>query len=126
MTPDDRKYTRSHTWIRSEGNLAVLGITDHAQRALGDITFVEMPAIGTKAAAGEPCAIIESVKTASDVCSPVDGEVAEVNTALESNPELISKEPYGKGWILKLRNCGAAAPGSLLDAPGYDAVTQSP
>lgn len=122
MTPNDRKYATSHEWIKIEGNVALVGITDHAQHALGDITFVELPAPGKKVAAGAGCAVVESVKAASDIYAPAGGEVLEVNTELDSAPELINQDPYGKGWILKLALDDAAQANGLLDAAGYEAA----
>lgn len=122
MTPTDRKYAKSHEWIKIEGSLAVIGITDHAQHALGDITFVELPAVGKKVDQGASCGVIESVKAASDIYAPVAGEVAEVNRALESAPETINGDAYGAGWILKLKGVDAAQLGALMDAAGYDAA----
>jgi glycine cleavage system H protein len=122
MTPTDRKYAKSHEWIKVEGNLAVIGITDHAQHALGDITFVELPAVGKKIDQGASCGVIESVKAASDIYAPVSGEVAEVNRALESAPEKINGDAYGAGWILKLKGFDAAQLGGLMDAAAYDAA----
>jgi glycine cleavage system H protein len=122
MTPNDRKYAKTHEWIKVEGDQAVIGITDHAQQALGDITFVELPAIGKKVAAGGSCGVIESVKAASDLYAPAAGEVTDVNRALDGSPELINQDPYGKGWILKLKGVNAGNLSGLLDATGYDAV----
>ena len=124
MTPNDRKYAKSHEWIKIEGNVGLIGITDHAQKALGDITFVEMPAIGKKISAGGTCGVVESVKAASDIYTPVSGEVVAVNNDVDSAPELINQDPYGKGWILKLRMYDAEQLKSLLDAAGYDATVQ--
>lgn len=121
MTPDDRKYVKTHEWIKLEGDLAVVGITDHAQEALGDITFLDPRPVGTALAAGAECGVIESVKAASDIYAPVAGEVAEVNAALEAAPELVNQDPYGKGWILKLKGVDPAALGGLLTAAQYEA-----
>jgi glycine cleavage system H protein len=101
--PADRKYSRSHEWIRISGDQAVVGITDHAQRELTDVVFVELPVVGRKLQAGEPCAVVESVKTASDIYVPVSGEVAEINSAIVANPALVNRDPYGEGWFLKLK-----------------------
>ena len=122
MTPDDRKYAKSHEWIKVEGNLAVIGISDHAQRELGDITYIEMPAIGKKVTAGASCAVVESVKAASDIYAPVAGEVVELNKALESAPELVNQDPYGKGWILKLNILDPAKLNGVLNAADYEAT----
>src|SRR5580765_5491507 len=95
--PSDLKYAKSHEWLRVAGNIATLGITDHAQHELTDVVFVELPEVGRKVKAGEACAVVESVKTASDIYSPVSGEIAEVNKAVVENPALVNTEPYGAG-----------------------------
>jgi len=122
MTPDDRKYSKSHEWIKIEGDLAVIGITDHAQKALGDITFVDMPETGKKLEKEKEFGVIESVKAASDLYSPVAGEVAEVNSALDDKPEIVNEDPYGNGWIIKIRGFNADELETLLDAQGYEAT----
>ncbi len=121
MTPDDRKYTKSHEWIKVEDDIAVVGITDHAQEALGDITFVELPSAGESVEAGTECAVIESVKAASDILAPVAGEVSEANTTLDDSPEMINESVYEDGWIFKLRNFDEAEVEALLDADQYEA-----
>jgi glycine cleavage system H protein len=116
--PSDLKYTKTHEWLRTlpDGTVEV-GITDHAQHALGDLVFVEVPEIGRKLAAGEPFAVVESVKAASDVYSPIAGEVTASNPALASEPESINSDAYGMGWLLRLRPpAGAAAPALLSPA----------
>jgi glycine cleavage system H protein len=123
--PTDLRYTKSHEWMRTlpDGTIEI-GITDHAQQSLGDLVFVEVPEAGRKLAAGDACAVVESVKAASDVYSPLSGEVAAGNPALATQPELINKDPYGEGWILRLRpSAGASA--ESLDAAGYTAVAES-
>ncbi|MDQ7011926.1 MAG: glycine cleavage system protein GcvH [Mariprofundaceae bacterium] len=100
--PADLKYTKDHEWVRIDGDTAIFGITDHAQEALGDIVFVELPDIGRNVAAGEAYAVVESVKAVSDVYAPVSGEITEVNEALEGEPELVNTDPYGAGWIVKV------------------------
>ncbi|MEI6351639.1 MAG: glycine cleavage system protein GcvH [Verrucomicrobiota bacterium] len=97
--PDDLKYTESHEWIRPEGANGRVGITDHAQEELTDIVYVELPKIGSKVQAKQPAAVVESVKAAGDIYSPVTGTVVEVNTALEANPALVNTDPFGEGWI---------------------------
>lgn len=124
MTPTDRKYAKTHEWVKLDGATAQVGITDHAQKALGDITFVERARNGKKVEQGKECGVIESVKAASDLYAPVSGEVADSNTALDANPGLINEDPYGKGWILKLKNVNAAQLNSLLDAAAYDAMVK--
>src|SRR2546425_6432733 len=101
--PADLKYAKSHEWVRATGSVATVGITDHAQQELTDIVFVELPAVGRKIKAGEACAVVESVKTASDIYSPVSGEVLEVNPAAVANPALVNEDPYGAAWFFKLR-----------------------
>jgi glycine cleavage system H protein len=120
--PADLKYTKSHEWVRAEddGTLTV-GITDHAQDQLGDMVFVEVPEAGRAVAAGEACAVVESVKAASDVYSPVGGEVVGANAVLADNPELVNRDPYGEGWLWRLRPSDPTALGALLDADGYGA-----
>ena len=119
--PADLRYTRSHEWVRAlpDGSVEV-GITDHAQGALGDLVFVEVPESGRVLAAGDACAVVESVKAASDIYSPLAGEVIAGNAELATTPELINQDPYGKGWILRLRPSGRAAD-VPLDAAGYAA-----
>ena len=115
--PDELQYTRSHEWVRREGETATVGITDHAQDELGDVVFVELPEVGATFDAGEAFGAVESVKAVSDLCAPVGGEVVEVNGALEDAPEKINEDPYGDGWILKLR---AGGEGDLLSAQEYE------
>ena len=100
--PADLKYTKEHEWVRIDGDTAIFGISDHAQEALGDIVFVELPEVGRTVDAGEAYAVVESVKAVSDVYAPVGGEVIEVNKALEGEPELVNTDPYGAGWIAKV------------------------
>jgi len=123
--PDDRKYTKTHEWVRVEGDTVTIGITDHAQEELGDVTFVELPAVGKNVTAGEACGVIESVKAASDLYAPVDGEVAASNDALEDAPERVNEDPYGDGWLFKLKGVDAMALDGLLDAGGYEASLAS-
>ena len=120
-TPGDLRYTESHEWVRKEadGTLAV-GITEHAQEALGDLVFVELPAIGRKLAAGEACAVVESVKAASDIYAPVAGEVIAVNEAVTATPESVNTDAYGN-WLYKLKPANAADADKLLDASSYAA-----
>src|SRR3954469_16206636 len=101
--PGDLKYAKSHEWVRVSGDTAVVGITDHAQHELTDVVFVEVPAVGRKVKAAEACAVVESVKTASDVYSPVSGEVIEANAAVGENPALVNTDPYGQGWFYKIK-----------------------
>lgn len=117
--PEDLAYSESHEWIRIEGNIATIGITDYAQSELGDIVFVEMPDVGQAVAQGGNFGTIEAVKTVEDLVAPASGEVAEINEALEDSPELINTDPYGDGWMIKVRLEDPAAVTGLLDAAGY-------
>jgi glycine cleavage system H protein len=119
--PGDLQYTKSHEWVRTEGDTATIGITDHAQDELGDVVFVELPDEGTTLDAGESFGTVESVKAVSDLYTPIGGEVVEVNSALNDAPEKINEDPYGEGWIVKLRTSGEA---ELLSAEGYEKVLQ--
>ena len=120
MAPEKLRYTKDHEWIRVEGDLGVVGITEHAQSELGDIVFVELPKVGTKLEQSAPFGSVESVKAVSDIYSPVAGEVAEVNTALADAPEKVNEEPYGQGWIMKLRISDASQVEKLMSAAEYD------
>ena len=117
--PADLKYAKSHEWLRLEGDTGTVGITDHAQQELTDIVFVELPAVGRKVKAAEACAVVESVKTASDIYSPVSGEVLEINSALAKKPELVNSDPYGAGWFFKLKLSAPAEAGPLLSPADY-------
>ena len=114
--PQNLKYTSEHEWIRIEGDVAYVGITDYAQEQLGDIVFVDIPTVGETLAAGDTFGTIEVVKTISDLFLPVAGEVLEQNEALEENPELVNNDPYGEGWIIKIKPANAADAEGLLDA----------
>ena len=123
--PAELRYTKSHEWVRKEADGTVtIGITDHAQEALGDLVFVEAPEAGRKVQAGEAVAVVESVKAASDVYASVGGEVVAGNEALADTPELVNTDPYGAGWIMKIRPSNAAAVDALLDAAGYEKVLE--
>lgn len=119
--PSDLKYAKSHEWVRVSDGSATIGITDHAQHELTDVVFVELPAVGRKVKAGEACAVVESVKTASDIYSPLGGEVTEVNRAVVENPALVNSEPYGNGWFFKLKLANPGELNSLLGAEQYQA-----
>jgi glycine cleavage system H protein len=119
--PSDLKYAKSHEWVRVSGGAAALGITDHAQHELSDVVFVELPEVGRKLKAGDACAVVESVKTASDVYSPVSGEVVEVNRAVVDNPALVNSEPYSGGWFCRVKLSDAAELGNLLSPEQYRA-----
>jgi glycine cleavage system H protein len=122
-TPGNLKFLKSHEWARAESDGTVtIGISDHAQNALGDLVFVDVPEVGKKVSAGDACAVVESVKAASDVYSPVSGEVVANNDALGATPELINSDPYGAGWIARIRPSDAAEMAKLLDAAAYDQV----
>lgn len=117
--PTDLKYAKSHEWVRVSGDTATVGITDHAQHELTDIVFVELPAVGRKVKAGEACAVVESVKTASDIYSPVSGEILEVNQVVVDKPELVNTDPHGNGWFYKIKLSDAAELNSLLTSENY-------
>jgi glycine cleavage system H protein len=120
-TPEDLRYTKDHEWVRDNGDGSVtVGITDHAQELLGDLVFVELPEEGAELAAGSECAVVESVKAASDVYSPLDGTVTARNQPLADSPELINSDPYGEGWIFRMRPVDMAELDGLMDAAGYD------
>ncbi|MFR8941723.1 MAG: glycine cleavage system protein GcvH [Bacteroides eggerthii] len=120
--PNDVKYTKEHEWIRQEGDVAYVGITDYAQEQLGDIVFVDIQTVGETLAANEVFGTIEVVKTISDLFLPVAGEVLEQNEALEEQPELVNKDPYGEGWLIKIKPAADADFDSLLDAEAYKAL----
>lgn len=117
--PSDLKYAKSHEWLRMEGEVATVGITDHAQHELTDVVFVELPAKGKNVKAGDACAVVESVKTASDIYSPAGGEVLEVNESVVTNPALVNTEPYGGGWLYKLKLSDPAEAANLLSPTQY-------
>jgi glycine cleavage system H protein len=118
--PSDLKYTQSHEWVRQGQNGALeIGITDHAQSALGDLVFVEVPDVGRALRAGDACAVVESVKAASDVYSPVAGKVTASNGVLASQPELLNQDPYGAGWLFRLETSGSADAAGLMSAAAY-------
>jgi glycine cleavage system H protein len=119
--PADLKYTKSHEWVRQSQNGALeVGITDHAQSALGDLVFVEVPDVGRALSAGEACAVVESVKAASDVYSPLAGKVIANNGALAGKPELLNEDPYGAGWLFRLETSGAVNAAALMSASAYE------
>ncbi|MBA4150208.1 MAG: glycine cleavage system protein GcvH [Verrucomicrobia bacterium] len=117
--PSDLKYAKSHEWVRVEGDVATVGISDHAQHELTDVVFVETPQAGREVKAGEACAVVESVKTASDVYSPVSGAVQEINGALSDNPALVNSDPYGAGWFYKIKLSNPAELEQLMTASEY-------
>lgn len=126
MTPTDRFYTATHEWVKIDGETATIGITDHAQHALGDITYVDLPAVGRTVHADGEFGVIESVKAASDLFAPVAGTVLAVNPALAATPELVNRDPYGEGWLVRLTRADAGAPTGLMDAAAYDAQHAAP
>lgn len=123
--PGDLRYTKSHEWVRVLGPDVVVGITDHAQDLMGDMVFVELPKPGTELVVGKECAVVESVKAASDVYAPLAGEVVEVNEALAGAPETLNSDPYGEGWLFKLRPRDPEAVRALLDAAAYESLLAS-
>ncbi|MCW1884546.1 glycine cleavage system protein GcvH [Luteolibacter flavescens] len=120
--PQNLRYNSSHEWVLLEGDIATVGISDHAQEELTDVVFVELPPVGKTVDVGDPTAVVESVKAASDIYAPISGEVVEVNDAVEADPSLVNTDPYGKGWIFKLKVKNAAQVEALLDAAGYEAL----
>ncbi len=121
----DMRYTSDHEWVRLDGDVATVGITDHAQSALGDLVFVELPEAGREVAAGEACAVVESVKAASDVFAPLAGRVVECNPVLADDPALVNSDPEGQGWFFRLAGVDAAAFTGLLDAAAYAALLEA-
>jgi len=117
--PSDLKYTKSHEWVRIHSTTATIGITDHAQHELTDVVFVELPEVGRKVKAGEACAVVESVKTASDIYSPVSGEIVEMNKAVTDKPDLVNTEPYTGGWFFKIKLSNPAELNALLSPEDY-------
>ena len=121
LIPADLKYAKSHEWVRVAGDVATVGITDHAQHELTDVVFAEPPVVGRKVKAGEACAVVESVKTASDIYSPVSGEVVESNAAIAENSALINSDPYGQGWFFKVRLANPVELDGMLSPDAYQA-----
>ena len=117
--PSDLKYAKSHEWVRVSGDTATVGITDHAQHELTDVVFVELPEVGRKVKAGETCAVVESVKTASDIYSPVSGEIIEVNKPVADNPALVNTEPFAGGWFYKIKLSNPTELNALLSPEDY-------
>jgi len=124
--PPGLRYTPEHEWVAIDGAVASVGITDHAQRALGDVVFVSLPALGAAVTAGEPCGEVESTKSVSDLYSPVDGEVTEVNEEVNDDPGLVNADPYGAGWLFRvqLSDADGELPPGLLSADGYAELTK--
>lgn len=122
--PDNRRYTKTHEWVKLDGDVATLGITDVAQNELGDITYLELPEAGDSVSAGEPFGVVESVKAASDIYSPIDGEVVERNDSAVDSPELINQSPYDKAWLLKVKVNDPEQVASLMSPSDYDAFAE--
>jgi glycine cleavage system H protein len=123
--PTDLKYVKSHEWVRVAGDVATIGITDHAQHELTDVVFVELPEVGANIKAGEACAVVESVKTASDLYSPVSGVVTEVNQAVVADPGLVNSDPYAEGWFYRIKLSNPAELSALLTPEQYGAQIKS-
>lgn len=121
-TPAELKYTKEHEWVKLEGNTATIGITDYAQGELGDIVFVELPTVGDEVTAMKPFGTIEAVKAVSDMFAPLSGKVVEVNAALDDDPMIINRDPYGEGWMIKIELSAAEETQQLLDADGYTQI----
>ena len=122
----DTKYTTSHEWVRMDGgDVVTIGITDHAQTALGDVVFVDLPEVGREVGGNEACAVVESVKAASDVYAPLPGKVVEANARLSEDPSLVNRDPTGEGWFYKLEIADAAALDELMDEPAYQRFVES-
>jgi glycine cleavage system H protein len=119
MYPDDLRYTKDHEWIRPQGDRGVVGITQHAQAQLGDVVFVELPAVGRKLKAGESFGTVESVKAVSELYAPVSGEVVEVNAALAKKPETVNSDPYGEGWMIVVKLTDPKELAALMDSARY-------
>ncbi len=124
MSPEDRLYTKEHEWLKLDGEVGTVGITDHAQHALGDVVYVEIPKVGDKVTAGETFGTVESVKAVSDLFTPVSGEVIETNSALGDAPETINKDPYGTGWMIRIRLSNKSESSKLMSAAQYDDYTK--
>lgn len=120
--PENLRYNQSHEWVLLEGDVATIGISDHAQEELTDVVFVELPPVGKVVDLGDPTAVVESVKAASDIYTPISGEVVEANEEVENDPSLVNSDPYGKGWIFKLKVKDPAQVESLMDAAAYQAM----
>jgi glycine cleavage system H protein len=122
--PEELRYTAEHEWVAIDGLTATVGITDYAQQALGDVVYVTVPAAGTRVTAGEPCGEVESTKSVSDIYSPLDGEVTEVNTEIDDDPGLVNSDPYGAGWLMKIRLDSEDEHPDLLSANEYTQLTK--
>ena len=123
-TPDDLRYSSDHEWIRRDGDVITIGITDYAQDSLGDVVFVEQPEVGQTVAASDTFTEVESTKSVSDIYAPVSGTITETNAALEEHPELLNSDPYGEGWICRIEMSDATQFDALLDAAAYRQLTE--
>ena len=124
-SPADLKFTRTHEWVRLDGDVATIGLSDHAQQELGDITYLELPEVGTALSQAQPFGIVESVKAASDIYAPFDGEVVERNDAVVEAPETVNASPYDQAWLVKVRLADPAQAENLMSAADYDAFAES-
>ncbi len=122
-TPEELKYSEDHEWVRVDGNIATVGITDYAQDALGDVVFVELPDVGAATTSGETLSEVESTKSVSDIFAPLTGTITEVNSALDDDPTAVNSDPYGAGWMFKVEMSDPTELDGLLDAAGYNAFT---
>lgn len=125
MNPKELKYSKEHEWIKLEGDIVTIGITDFAQKQLTDIVFVELPERGKTTTVSKPMAVIESVKSVSDIFAPISGEIIDVNTKLQENPEIINKDPYGEGWIVKIKLENKDELDSLMSSAEYEKIDKS-
>jgi glycine cleavage system H protein len=123
--PEELRYSTEHEWVRVDGNVAAIGITDFAQDSLGDVVFVQLPDVGVMVEAGSSCAEVESTKSVSDIYSPVTGTISEINGALDETPELLNQDPYGDGWLFKIELADAGEVDGLLDAAAYRTLTEA-
>jgi len=121
MYPSDLRYTKDHEWVRLQGDIATVGITDYAQHELGDVVYVELPKVGAKLLAGKSLGTVESVKAVSEIYCPVAGEVTEVNAALGQTPEIVNNDPHGQAWLIKLKADDPGSVSGLMDAAAYQA-----
>ena len=124
-SPQDLRFTRTHEWVRLDGDVATIGISDHAQNELGDITYLELPEVGDQVARSEPFGIVESVKAASDIYAPVDGEVIERNDEAVDSPDLVNSSPYDRAWLIKVRLADPSQTASLMAPADYDAFAET-
>jgi glycine cleavage system H protein len=124
MTPEDRLYTKEHEWLKVDGEIGTVGITDHAQNALGDVVYVEVPKVGDKLTAGQTFGTVESVKAVSELFTPASGEVIEINAGLGDAPETINKDPYSSGWMIRIRLSNKNETSKLMSAKQYDDYTK--